>query len=526
MPYLLRAHDEHGTRRPRRARLSALLALTTALALAVVGCSATPPVDSPDSIRIGITPDRLAGSYDPRGATTYELSAKGVYETLFTADSGLELGGYEPLLATGYEQSADWKTVTVTLRDGVTFTDGEKLTAQGVKTYLDGMAATEGWWFKSFWDTASPTLTAVDEHTLEFASDSAMPLIGRTFLQVLFNYVPIVSPQVLDDLDAAAEVAVGTGPYIVESFTPEVGVTLTRNEDYWDPSAYPFDSIELTVFADDIAALNALSAGQVDATALSVTLAEQAESQGFTLNEEKYPSNVYGLYVADRNGTVNPAFADQRVRQAMAFAIDREAINEEVDHGRGFVTSQPFIETQAEYVPDGDDRYTYDPDRARELLAEAGYPDGFDVSILSTTFLGADELEPIIAQYLGDVGIRVTFETLPTNEFFAAGGSGTEFPLINFVTSPSGMIPVFISATAVFNPFKIQDPEVDDRWAVIQTGPDAAAAEASAELGEYVVDQSFLTIYRATKAIWGTAPGFVVPFKVGAPELGDFAYDG
>lgn len=500
---------------------TALTAVSIAAGLSLVAGCSTPADDGPTTIRIGVGNDQLVGSYDPTVTTMFPLPVRSVYDGLFEFGSGSGPGGFQPELATGYERSEDWKTVTLTLRDDVTFVDGVKFNAEALKTYLDGMHATEGWWVESYWQQVSPVLTVEDEYTLVISSEQPMHLRVFGFLALLFDSVPIASPGSLDDLAATATEPLGSGPYVIDEVTPDVGVTLVRSEDYWDADAFPYDTVEITVFTDDIAALNALKAGQIDATRLSIPLADEAANEGFVLSESL--GRFTALYIADRNGTTNPAFADQRVRQAIALAFDRETINESLNLGYGDVSSQPFFENFPEYVPGGDDRYGYDPERAKELLAEAGYADGFDLVIPSTPFLGINAWEPVVTQYLGDIGIRVTFETFAdTGEFFGAATGDTTFPVLMYSEHPSSALPVFITATAVFNPFKIADPTVDELWAVIQSGPDDAANEAAAELGEYVLDQAILIPFTAPRYIWASSPEITVTHDDGYPLLFDF----
>lgn len=511
---------------PRKVTLAAT-SLVAALSLAIAGCTTTPPpADVPDTIRIGVTPDQLSGVYHPTTASlSVALDQRAVYESLFTPNSSYEAGSYDPVLATGFEQSEDWKTVTLSLREGVTFVDGEEFNAEALKTYLDGMGANDAWSLKASWDGVSPTLTVVDDYTLEISSDSPMPVVFGRFLYSLFTQTPIASPSMLDDLATEELDAVGSGPYVVEAITPGVEATLVRNENYWNPDAFPFDTIELTVFADDVAAQNALTAGQIDAAKLNMSLAGEAESQGFTLNVESANGTTDVLYIADRFGETNPALGDSRVRQAMALAFDREAIDEALSFGRGVVTSQPFIEGQAGYVPDGDTQYGYDPERAKELLAEAGYPDGFDLTIISTPFFGISSNEPVVAQYLGDIGIRVKFETLEVGAFFDVALNSKEATVIMYQNLFLATFVYFIATDSVFNPFKLQDPVVDDLWQKIQNGPTDVADEAANDLGEYVVDESLLVVYRAApNGIWVTAEGFVVPYFYAIPLLSDFQY--
>jgi peptide/nickel transport system substrate-binding protein len=496
-----------------------------AISVGVAACGA-PAVETPNTLRIGVTNDFLIQSFDPTLLPAYQIAAQAVYDTLFQNDSAIEYGGFEPNVATGYERSDDWTRVTLTLRDDVSFVDGEALTATALKTYLEGMAALDDWWFKSTWDQASPSLTAEDATTLTITSDDPMALNNRGFLHNLFTQVVLASPASLEDLASTTTDPLGSGPYTLDSLTPEVEATFVRNDEYWNPEAFPFDTIELSVFIDNVAALNALQAGQIDATSLSSSLAGQAEDQGFALTTPSIGGRSVMLYIADREGTVNPAFADPRVRQAMALAFDREAINDSLNLGFGKVSSQPFVETQPEYVPGGDDRYAYDPERARELMAEAGYADGFDLEIPSTSFFSINTWEPVVAQFLGDIGIRVTFKTMEVGDFFGAAISGTDHPVVMYIEGFWQLIPVFITADATFNPFKIQDPVVDSLWETVQSGPEDAATAAAADLGEYVLDQSILITIATPDVVWATAPGFAVPNLIGFPALSNFEFTG
>jgi peptide/nickel transport system substrate-binding protein len=500
------------------------IAAATALSLAVAGCTAPAGEDEPTALRVGWPSWGLAGSYDPTGINLSTPSALAVYEGLFAWDSAIEYGGFQPNLATGYERSEDWKTVTLTLRDDVTFVDGEKFTAEGLKTYLEGMSQVEGWWFKATWDLNSPTFEAVDETTLVITSEKPMKLGFAGFLHVLFTVVVIASPNALDDLAASAENPLGSGPYVLESSTPEVSATFVRNEDYWNTQAFPFDTVEYLVFDDEVAGLNALTTGQIDATGISIPLAKEAESKGLTLSV--YPDEPGGggpaLIVLDRAGVLNPALADKRVRQAMALAFDREAIRDSLNQGYGSTSGQPFLPGTPEYVDDGDDRYEYDPERAKELLAEAGYPDGFDLSILAGTTRGYTEYGPLVIQYLGDIGIRVTFDAFEDGDFFTKAISGTDHPVLLYSSGAVDTFYVFVSPDAVFNPFKTPDATVEDLWSKINTGPDDAANDAADKLGEYVVDQSNVIVFSNPPQIWATAPGFTTENFSGTPSLARF----
>jgi peptide/nickel transport system substrate-binding protein len=505
-------------------RLTQLLSsLGLAAVVVVVATACTGPAEeSPSTLRIGEDSTSLVQDFGLNRLGMYPatVAAGAVYESLFTNGSGDE---FDPLLATGYERSDDWKTLTVKLRDDVTFTDGERLTASGLKEYLTGLAALEDWGTKPLWDTHAPELTVRDDTTLVIHSEVPFDFRVLGLAYSLFISLPIASPSALVDLAASAATPVGSGPYVVESITPEVSMSFVRNDDYRDPEAYPYDRIEIIVLDDEIARLNALTSGQIDAASLSFALSAEAEKAGFvrTYGDDEHSLNP-ALIVMDRNGTVAAPLADQRVRQAIALAFDRDAINEAVNFGLGTAKSQMYVEGQDEYVPGGDDRYGYDPERAGELMAEAGYPGGFDLTILSSTYLATDSWHPIVSQYLGDIGIRVTFETAPTLGSFIEDLYTSAYPVALWVDEPIQTSELYMAPGGFFDPFAVQDPVVGGLWSSILGGPDDAAAEAGAELGEYALDQAFISVFASYPVVWVTAPGIAVTNE--RTPLGRYVY--
>jgi peptide/nickel transport system substrate-binding protein len=502
-------------------RLAAGLALVAALA-ATGGCAAPGSESSVDSIRIGVTPERLGGNYNVVTAGGLGMDVTSIYQTLFTATAE-DPFAFVPDAATGFELSDDWKTITITLREGIVFSDGEHLTAPGVKEYFETLGATEDWYGKAGWDIANPTLTAPDETTLVITSD--IPINPRTFGPFAYGLlaeIPLTSVRALDDLEALAETPVGSGPYALESVTAGVEATLVKNEDYWDADAYPFEEVTILVFEDQVAALNALKAGQIDTTNVNPALGAEAESAGFRLDQGAGLAAL--LYVADREGSLQPALADVRVRTAMALAFDREAINENLNQGFGEVTSQPFLPGSPQYGEGGDDPYAYDPERARELMAEAGYADGFDLVIPSGVFQGNDVWKPVVQQFLGDIGIRVTFEDFPDTSAFFTAMLSAEYPVLVYGMNRVSTFGFFAAPDALFNVFKIRDPLIDEMWPAITDGPDAAAEEAMQAIGDHVLEEVFLVPFAAPNSVWASAEGYSV--NVGAwgayPWVEDF----
>lgn len=495
-----------------KARWKAGVVAVSAVAVVamVAGCTAaTPDDDSPTTIRIGVSPDQMAGSYSADLNLRYALDHKAVFDSLFLENQDtFEL---DPSMALSFERSEDWKTVTIQLREGVLFTDGTESTAANLVDVFEAYHGLETWVLGGIAAPYAPSFEATGDYEMTITSDKAMDTMSRGYLRQLLNTVPIVSAATFDDLEATLDAPLASGPYVPTDIVSGVSLTLERNEDYWNADAFPFDIIELTVFADDVAGLNALQNGQIDTVRLTVQLADQAENQGFTLSQGN--GRFIAMFAADWMGTQGSPVADVRVRQAMAFAFDRDAINEQFNLGYGFVTSCPFQAPQLEYSAGCEDAYSYDPDRARELMAEAGYADGFSIDMPSTAFLNLNQWEPVIQQYLGDIGITVTFTTYETGDYFGSiiGPNNAVFFYAEVFVQATQ---VFINNSAILNSFDVEDPYIEERWIQMQNGPDDVAKQAAIELGQYVVDEAILIPFTSPRYIWASADGFAA--KVGA----------
>jgi peptide/nickel transport system substrate-binding protein len=482
-----------------------------ALLAAITGCTATATTDpdAPTVIRIGVSPDQLADHYSVNLQLMYALNQKATFDPLFLENQ--DTFALDPSMATGMERSDDWKVITISLREGITFHDGTAFNAENLVTYWNGLADLETWSLKAISEPYGPTYAAVDEYTVTITAVKGMDTLSRGFARQILNTVPIASPATFDDLQSDGTfkdtllTPLGSGAYTSSDLIPGVSVTLTKNPDYWNPDKYPFETMELYVYADDVAALNALQAGQIDTTRLTVQLADQAKSQGFNLSEGN--GRFTAMFSADWIGAVQAPIGDVRVRQAMAYAFDREAINTQFNLGYGTVTSCPFQAPSEEYVAGCENAYGYDPDKARELLADAGYADGFHLDMPSTAFLDINQWEPVIEQYLGDIGITVDFTTYETGDYF---GSiiGPNNPVFFYSEVFVQALAVFIPESVILNSYDFEDPYVEERWLTMQVGPDAAATTAAQELGKYVIDQALLVPFAAAHYVWAFADGF------------------
>ncbi len=428
---------------------------------------------------------------DPSGAEWGNRAPyyQAVFDTLLLATPE---GTIEPWLATKWSYNDDNTVLTLTIRDDVTFSDDSKLTAQVVVDNLNRFK--EGTSPDANYFAGVTSFEAPDDTTVVITLGAPDP--------ALLNYLTrdpglVASGESLGNDDLATN-PVGSGPYILDTAATVTGTSYsyTKNPDYWNPDAQHYDKLVINVLADATASLNAIKAGEANGVKLASNdnLAE-VEGAGWTVNANEL--DFQGLLLLDRAGTMNPALADVRVRQALNYAFDREGLLKALQLGNGTVTTQVFPKSSAAYDPALDDYYTYDPTKAKELLAEAGYATGLTLSMPSSTLLGATTYT-LIEQQLNDIGVQVEY-TDPGNNFiadllapkfaqsFMALEQNPDWQLIQFMIAP----------TAIFNPFHYDDPKVDEYIKQIQYGDEATQASVAKELNKYIVEQAwFAPFYR------------------------------
>lgn len=475
-------------------------AIAIATALAVTACSSggggvEPTADATgsggagvvrgDTLTLGVS--LAASTFAAKDAQWANESPymQAVYDTVLRANPAGEI---EPNLATEWSWNDDRTVLTLTLRDDVTFVDGSALTAQDVAASL--LAFRDGGSPNKSNLAAVADVVAVDDTTVEITLSAPDPALETYLTQnagLVENDEAITAP----DVDT---VPVGSGPYILDTESTVVGSSYTfdRNPDYWNPEAQHYEQLVINVYADPTSQLNAIRGGQVNVSSLSDnTQIPQVESAGFTAIGSE--SDWTGWLLADREGTIAPALADVRVRQAINYALDREALLNALGGGYGTATTQVFPWFSSSYDESLDSYYAYDVEKAKSLLAEAGYPDGFEIDMPQLASRPPAQFA-LMADQLAAIGITVNYEELPGADFvgavlaprfpmswFVLQQDPTDFQLANFQ----------ISTSATWNLFHVADPTVDELIATLQTGDAAAAEQAGKELNKYVVENAF-----------------------------------
>lgn len=470
-------------------RWKATAATIAIAALALTGCAGagddgSGAGESGRADRLTLTAIIGPTSYDIGQGAEYGNRSpffQAVFDTLLQKNAAGEI---EPWLATEWEFNDDNTVLTLTLRDDVEFTDGTPLDADAVvaslERFRDGTAPQAA-------TLAGKEFAAVDPTTVTITQPTPDPSLVN-----LLSIAPglIQAPSTFDDPDSATE-PVGSGPYILDTAATVTGTTYvyTANPDYWNPDAVKYDNLTINVIEDPTATLNALKAGEANgAKIVNNDTIPEIEASGWTIESNEL--DFQGLLLFDRAGTMAPELADVRVRQAINMAFDREALLDALQAGYGTVTEQVFPETSVGYDEALDSTYGYDPEAAKELLAEAGYPDGFTLDMMSTPAF--QTTFDLVAQQLADIGITVNYTDPGTGNFITdmlapkypatwmALEQNPDWQLINFMIAPQ----------ATFNPFRSQDPQVDEYIATIQMGGDDAE-QATKDLNAYIVEQAW-----------------------------------
>jgi peptide/nickel transport system substrate-binding protein len=439
-------------------------------------------------------------SWDPAQATggPAMLPMRAVYDTLILETSDGELA---PMLATEWSYTDDTRTtLELDLRTDVTFSDGTPFDADAVKANLENFRDGNGPEARQLADVTDVEVVADD--TVAIHLEQPTPVLEFNLSQ---GSGLMASPAALSDGSVAGH-PVGTGPYEFDESASVAGsqFVFTARDDYWNPDLQNWDQTTFKILSDPTARVNALVSGEVDVASLEPTSIEQIEAAG--MSAVTWPSQFMGLMLMDRSGEVVPALGDVRVRQAINYALDRDSILESANQGLGETTSQIFGENSEAYLPDLDDAYPYDPEKARELLAEAGYPDGFTMKMPLAQ--SAARLEPFITQPLSDIGITVETESVPVQEYQAEIGSGkfgAAWWLIGL--GPTWhFVQRLLLPNALFNPFESTDEELTGLLDGIRQGGSDGEAAAHG-LNEYLVEQAWFAPWYRVETVIGVNPG-------------------
>ncbi|MDQ1111624.1 peptide/nickel transport system substrate-binding protein [Microbacterium testaceum] len=481
---------------PRPLRVTAAIALSLSVTAALAGCAGSSSASSTDELDIATTVSAV--SFDPyladSGPSIWILQP--AYETLITKNVD---GTYTPGLASAYEYLSP-TSFQLTVRDGVTFSDGTVLDAAGVVANLERVKTVSG---PAIGNAAAiDTITATDAKTVLITLSAPFPAMEDLLSH---NVGMMVSPADLSSPDLATEPA-GTGPYVLDTDATVSGDhwRFVRNEDYWgDASAFSYDALEYKYFTDPSSTLNAVRAGTMDIALGNTTTAAAAKSAGLQIVTQA--TDTWGLVLGDRAGTNQPALGDVRVRQALNYAIDRDAITKAVVGEYGSPAHQYFGTQTTGNVPALDDAYPYDPEKAKELLADAGYANGFTFAVTSVPGIH-DAMVQAIQGYLAEVGVTMTIDQ--DGDFFANVQAAKD-PAYALTYTQGDMyttLAPIVTPTGVLNPYKSSDERINSLYAQAAASSDPAEQTSLyQQIAQIVSDDAwFLPVYYADVIVYAS----------------------
>ncbi|MEL7098942.1 MAG: ABC transporter substrate-binding protein [Pseudomonadota bacterium] len=336
----------------------------------------------------------------------------------------------QPYLAESWEVAADGLSVTLNLVEGATFHDGMPITSEDVAFSI--MNTKDNHPFKSMFDPVS-SIDTPDATTVVINLDKPHPALLLALSPAL---APVLPKHIYGDgqdpkTHPANSAPVGSGPFMLEEFTPGEAIILKKNPNFFIDGRPKLDEIVIRIIRDESALLIAMENGEADMypfMASSTSIKRLGAVDALSLTTDGYAAVGPINWLAFN--TASPKLSDVRVRQAIAYATDREFITKALHRGTSTPQRGPIIESSPFFdasIPS----YDVDLDKAKALLAEAGFADGIELTI--DYIPGPKEQQQSVAEYLksqlGKIGIDLTVRAAPDFPTWAGRVGGHDFEL-------------------------------------------------------------------------------------------------
>lgn len=413
----------------------ALCALMT-MSIALIGCSGDKAKDSSEIV-VGI-PQDLEDSLDPHKAL-----AAGTKEILFNVYEGLlkpdSQGNNIPAVAESYSVSEDLMTYTFKLRDGIKFHNGKNVTADDVKYSIDKFAGIS--------DGSEPLVSAFSViEEVNIIDDKTVDVVLNTPDTDLPTYLAMVSAAIIPkDNENPDTVAIGTGPYKYVSRSPQENIICEAFDDYWGEKAN-IKNVTFKVEANADSIVMDLLGGSIDFYArLTIDQVKQLNDE-FSVYEGTM-NLVQALYL---NNNVKP-FDDVRVRQALSYATDVDEILDITAEGKGTKIGSSMFPAFGKYYDESlSELYPTDIEKAKELLKEAGYENGFNMTItVPSNYQPHIDVAQVLVEQYKKIGVNAEIQLVEWNSWLSDVYTGR-----NFESTVIGVDASYLAASALLSRFE------------------------------------------------------------------------
>ncbi|MDQ0300788.1 peptide/nickel transport system substrate-binding protein [Salibacterium salarium] len=436
---------------------------------------------------------------DPQGSNDVPSSnvQHNIFETLVTQDENMDI---QPNLATEWEQTED-TTWEFTLREDVTFHDEAEFNAEAVKASFDRIRDEDIGSPRAFLYEMVEEVNVIDDYTVEFVTEFPFaPLPSH----LAHNGGGIISPDAIEEDYAAMEEGedpgsyidenpAGTGMFKLQEWDSGNKIVLEKNEDYWgeNPS---LDTVTFQVTPEDLTRVGELETGKSDII-FPVSPSDTSRVDNME-NASMYVQKSLSLEYISFNTQKEP-FDDKRVRQALSMAVDKDQIVDGIMDGAATKAVAPIGENVFGFS-DEVEGLPYDPEQAKELLAEAGYEDGFSTTLWTNDDRERQDIAEVVQQQLKEINVDVEIEVLEWGAYLDSTAEGEHDMFIlgwSTVTGDAdyGMYPLFHSDN-VGEPGNRAFFENDEIDSVLEearrAGDDAKREELYKEAMELLVEEA------------------------------------
>lgn len=479
-------------------RLNRLMTGVASAALAVAATTALAKDDI--TVAMQLEPPHLDPTSAAAGAIDSVLYTN-VFEglTRFMGD-----GSVVPGLAESWEISEDGLTYTFKLREGVTFHDGTTMDAEDVKFTLDRINAEDSANAQKALYSAISEVNVIDPQTVEVTLSEPN---GNMLFNLAWGDAVIVAPE---SVETIKQTPIGTGAFKFENWNQGDKITLTRNEDYWG-EAPALASATFKFISDPTAAFASVMAEDVDVFT-GFPAPENIPQFEADPRFQVLIGSTEGETILSINNQREP-FDNVKVREAVAHAIDRQAIIDGAMFGYGMPIGTHFAPHNPDYV-DLTEMSSYDPEKSKALLAEAGFPDGFETTLHLPPPSYARRGGEIIAAQLAEVGIKAQITNVEWAQWLETVFKGKDFGLS--IVSHTEPMDINIYANPDYY-FQYDNAEFQSLMTEFNRTADPAArsemlAKAQRIIAEdyvngYLFQLAFPTIAKAgVEGLWVNAP--------------------